>query len=764
MRRALFLLLSGLFVGCKGSSDAPASQPADGGPTESGVESCYEAPLVDGSLVAPATAPLIKYVNPFVGTGGVGFGVGSTFPGPQRPYGMARPGPDTLGAAGNATTFEHCAGYSYGDPTISGFSQTRMNGAGIVDYGTIGVMPTIGLSAEKTATKTRRTAFDKKSEKASPGFYGVTLDGGIGVEITATEHVAYHRWTFPKGSDANVVVDVGHALPDVTITDGDVAIDATKKEVTGHTVFKGGYSGHFGGMAVYFVARFDRAFGKSGTWKAGVIGDATAQTGGDVGAWASFDASTESTVTAPIGISFVDVEHARKNLDAEATVDFDSVRKAAEDAWEKELSRVIVEGRARDLNIFYTALYHSLLMPTLASDVDGTYRGLDQMVHTVPAGERQYTDFSLWDTYRTLHPWLAFAYPEHQLDFVRSMVRMQQDLGADPKWPLGVGETGGMVGDSAAVVFADSYMRGVRDFDAKAALAALKKNATVEQPNGRGHVKEYVDKGWIAIESGGASSATTLEYSFDDAAVATLADALGEKADADAFKNRAANWKNLWDAQSGFLLGRHTDGSFTRDDDMTGWQPYWAEGDTWQYTWFVPHDVPGLAEVMGGREKFFSRLDEFFALSTCQPKTRLAPKPYYWHSNEMVLFVPWAYAELDDAQKSAQWVRWALANEYGDGPDGIPGNDDGGTMSAWYLFSSLGIFPRVGTNEYLLGAPLFRKATIKMKGGDLVITAEGAPQAATPKSFAFGGSKLSRPRIAHEQLVMGGNLTIEVGP
>jgi predicted alpha-1,2-mannosidase len=760
MRRAVLLAL---LVGCKGSSDAPAAPVDSGAGGETSVESCYEPPSPDGSLVAPATAPLGKYVDPFIGTGGVGFGVGSTFPGPQRPYGMVRPGPDTLGASGEASTFEHCSGYAFGDKTISGFSQTRMNGTGIVDYGTIGLMPTLGMSVEKTATKTRRTAFDKKSEKASPGFYGVTLDGGIGVEITASEHVAFHRWTFPKGSDANVVLDVGHALPDITITDGDVAIDAAKREVSGHTFFKGGYSGGFGGMAVYFVARFDRDFTKSGTWKAGVIGDAAAQTGGDVGAYAAFDTRTEQKVGVAIGISFVDVEHARKNLDAEVT-DFDAARKAAEDAWEKELSRIVVEGRARDLEIFYTALYHTLLMPTLASDVDGTYRGLDQMVHTVPTGERQYTDFSLWDTYRTLHPFLAFAYPEHQLDFVRSMVRMQQDLGADPKWPLGVGETGGMVGDSAAVVLADSYMRGIRDFDAKSAYAMAKKNATVDQPHGRGNVQEYVKQGWIAIESGGRSSASTLEYAFDDAALATLAEALGEKADAETFKKRAGNWKNLWDAQSGYLLGRHEDGTFTRDDDLTAWQEYWAEGDTWQYTWFVPHDVQGLADVMGGREKFFGRLDDFFALSTCQPKTRLAPKPYYWHSNEMVLFVPWAYAELDDAAKSAQWVRWALANEYGDGPDGIPGNDDGGTMSAWYLFSSLGIFPRVGTNEYLLGAPLFRKATIKMKDGDLIVTADGAPQAATPKSFSFAGAKLSRPRIAHEQLSKGGTLTIEVGP
>lgn len=759
MRRALFLLVA--LFGCKSSSSDTPAPANDAGSETSGVESCYEAPALDSAAVSAPKSPRIQYVNPFVGTGGVGFGVGSAFPGPQRPFGLARPSPDTLGKSGEAATFSHCSGYAYDDATISGFSLTRMHGTGIVDYGTIGIMPTVGITPAKLTTKTRRTAFAKSSEKASPGFYQVTLDGGVGVELTATDHVAVERYSFPKGSDANVLVDVGHALPDVTIADGAISIDAAKGEVSGFAKFVGGYSGRFGGMPVYFVGRFSRPFVKSGTWKAGALDTATSQTGNDTGAYFAFDASTDTTVTAAFAVSFTDVAHARANLDAEqASIDFDATRKAAEDQWEKALGRVDIVGRERDLRIFYTAMYHALLMPTLGSDVDGTYVGMDDMQHAV-SGARYYTDLSLWDTYRALHSWLSLVFPEYQRDMVRSMILMAQQGGADPKWPLGIGETGGMVGDSAAVVITDSYLRGVRDFDTAAAWSVLERNATQQLPHdGRDHIDEYDKNGYIAIESGGSSGATTLEFAFDDAALANFAHALGNAAAEDRFRKRSANWKNLWDAQSGFLLGRHKDGSFPRDDDPTAWQGYWAEGDTWQYTWFVPHDVPGLADVMGGREKFLSRLDDFFAQSTCQLKIRLAPKPYYWHSNEVVLFVPWAFAELDDAARSAKWVRWALAGEYGDGPDGIPGNDDSGTMSAWYLFSSLGIFPRVGTSEYLLGAPLFPKSTLHLPGGDLTITADGAPNAERPTAFALGGAPLARPRVDHAQIGKGGALTI----
>lgn len=769
MKRAF--LLASVLIGCSSSKSGGDAQPPAEAGVDSSVESCFEAPTDDGRTTVAAAAPYRQYVNTFIGTGGIGFGTGSTFPGPQAPFGMARPGPDTTGPGG-APGFAHCVGYAYEDSLIYGFSQTRLHGIGIVDAGAIGLMPTRkGMTAAKTANKGRRASFSHKNEQASPGYYRVKLDDGIEAELTATDHVGWQRFTFPAEADATLLLDVGHTLTDVTIIDGSLDVDVAKQEMSGFAHYKGGYSGRFGGVPVYFVARFDRAFEKSGVWKAGALAEGElSRKGGDVGAWISFDASKgdpakATKVTVAVGLSFVSVEGARKNLDAEAkTLDFDAARAATEAAWEDKLSRLKLEARSkRDLTIAYSALYHTLLMPTLATDVDGQYRGLDKLAHAAD-GYRYYTDFSLWDTYRTLHPWLTLVYPEYQRDFLRSMTAMAKENGAPPKWPLGIGETQGMVGDSAAVVFGDSVAKGLRDFDMKGAYEVLKKSALGPLPrDGRDNVDVYAAKGWIGIEEGSSSGSKTLEYAYDDFALAQVADALGEKADADLFRKRGGNWKNLWDGE--FLLARRKDGSFPRDDDKTAWQDYWAEGTTWNYTWFVPQDLPGLAEVMGGKQKFLQRIDDYFANSTCQPKSRLAPKAYYWHSNEPVLFVPWAYAELDEPARGARWVRWALADNYGDGPDGLPGNDDGGTMSAWYLFSSLGLFPRVGFTDYLVGTPLFPKATLKLPAGELTITA-GATSAVAyvPSKVTWKGAALARPRIEHADLIKGGALDFTLAP
>ena len=755
MRRARPFVLAIALIAC--SSGDP--EPAPVTPPEEGA--CWVAPADDVATPIAATAPLIRYVDPFIGTGGIGFGVGSAFPGPQRPFGMIRPGPDTRNAKG-AAPFAHCSGYSYEDDYIYGFSSTRMHGTGIVDYGTVGFMPTIGMTPAKTAADGRQAGKDK--EIASPGFYEVTLSDGIKVELTAAERAALHRYTFPKGADATVLIDIGHALPDVSITDGTIDIDPATSTITGSSHFTGGYSGRFGGMPVYFAARFARPFVKHGVWKAGALAEGeVARTGGDVGAWFQFDAESDPTVGVAMAVSFIDVEHAQASLDAEAaTFDFDATRKAAEEAWEAALGRVQIEARSeRDLEIAYTALYHTLLMPTLATEADGSYRGIDGQVHMAD-GFRYYTDLSLWDTYRTLHPWLSLVYPEIQRDMVRSITAMSVESGSPPQWPLGIGETGGMVGDSSAVVVADSWARGVRDVDLGAVYAVLKQSATQKLPSwGRDHVEEYSKNGYIAIESGGSSGSSTLEYALDDAALAAIAEALGNSADAAMFRGRAGNWKNLWDAESGFLLGRRADGSFAREDDPTVWQKYWAEGTTWHYTWFVPQDIEGLAGAMGGREAMIKRLDDFFAVSSCQTPDHVLPKTYYWHSNEPVLFVPWIYAELDDAARTAKWTRWALANEYGDGPDGLPGNDDGGTMSAWWLFSASGIFPRIGTSEYFIGAPTLPRVTLKLPGGDFVISAKG-PANGYPVAATLNGQKLPRPRFDHAQIEKGGQLEIEL--
>ncbi|MFO0612680.1 MAG: GH92 family glycosyl hydrolase [Polyangiaceae bacterium] len=747
-----------LVVACDG--EPPVTNPP---PTDEG---CWVRPGADEGAPVSATAPFTRYVDPFIGTGGLGFGTGSAFPGPEMPFGMVRPGPDTMGESAGPT-FSHCAGYSHEDEFIFGFSQTRMHGTGIVDYGTIGLMPTIGMSATKTSAIGHKARFSHESEHASPGRYDVVLEDGTKVELTATDHVGLHRYTFPSlanPSDATVLVDVGHALPSVTITDGHVQVLPDQRSMTGFARFAGGYSDRFGGMPVYFALRFDRPFVAHGVWKGGALADAEdARDGGDVGAWASFDTSTDREVGVAIGISFVDVAHAQANLDLEApTFDFDGVAAGAEAAWEAMLSRVEITGRtARDLEIQYTALYHTLLMPTLAMDADGSYRGLDGDVH-VATGYRYSTDFSLWDTYRTLHPWLSLVFPERQRDMLRSITAMSVESGAPPQWVLGIGETGGMVGDGAAIVVSDSYARGVRDFDVEAAYGVLRASATTKLPKGgRDHVEEYLANGFIPIEQGGASGSTTLEYAEDDYALSTLAAALGKPEDAAMFLERSRDWKNLWDARSGYLLGRHADGSFP-EDDTTAWQDYWAEGSTEQYTWFVPHDVAGLAEVMGGRDAFLARLDGFFATSSCEdPTNHLLPKTHYWHSNEPVLAVAWMFAELDDAARAGRWARWALETQYGDGPDGLPGNDDGGAMSAWALFAGAGFYPRIATSEYVVGAPVLPSVTLHLPGGDFTVKRHG-PSNGYASSATLDGVRLSRPRFDQSAIASGGVLDVEL--
>lgn len=748
-----------------GGCDDGAGSGAHGTP-----DAGMDGAMPDGGLTPPvaAEAPLTQYVDPFVGTGGLGFSVGSTFPSPQLPYGMARPGPDTTLEAG-AIDFAHCSGYSYADDLIRGFSQVRPHGMGVPDYGAVGLMPTVGMSEAKTTQEGYRSAFSHDTEEASPGYYAVTLDDtDVRVEITATERVGLYRATFPADSDAVMLVDIGHFSATNEVIDGEVTVDPDAHEVYGFAHFVGSYSSRFGGMPVYFVARFSRPFASYGVWKDGVLNDAgTTETGAHTGAYLHFDTTSDAAVSVAFGLSFVDLAGARANLDAEAAdVDFDAARTAADQAWQDTLSVVQVEGRDEtDFRRFYTALYHALLMPTRADDVDGRYRGLDGMVHP-GGGFGYYTDFSLWDTFRTQHPMLVLLYPDFQRDFLKSLLAMANDGGYVPRWPLGIGYTGGMVGESADVVFADSWVKGVRDFDLRAAYDKLRLTAMDPTPpgapyGGRGGLTEYETLGYMPIEAGGSSASRTLEYAYDDFAMAELADALGETADHDDFAARAANWQNLYDPATGYLIGRHDDGTFA-SVQVLNWEDYYAEGNAMQYTWYVPHDLPGLAGAMGGRDALLTRLEDMFEMSEIETPTP-APRNYYWHGNEPDIHASYIFSALDQPSGTARWARWIYDTQYGDGPAGLPGNDDAGTLSAWLVFTALGVFPIAGTDVYLIGSPVFTRAVLHLEGGDLEIT---APDASGDHIYVTGarldGTELTRARVHHAELAGGGHLEFDM--
>ncbi|NOY93141.1 MAG: glycoside hydrolase family 92 protein [Deltaproteobacteria bacterium] len=715
-----------------------------------------------------AAAPLTQWVNPFVGSGGLGFGYASTAPAPQRPYGMVRPGPDTT-SVGGASPLNHFSGYYYDDPMIQGFSMTRAEGIGTNDYGSLGLMPVDGMTAERTTQDGYRAVYTKSTERAEPGYYAVTLeDPAIEVEVTASDRVGVFRATFPAGSSPTWLLDLGHVVPAVRVTDGAIAVLPASREIEGQLHLMGSYSGRYGGMDVFFVARFDQDFMSQGVWQDGRLTDAAmSATGAAAGAYASF-APDVGSVSVAVGLSYVDLEHARMNLDAEVPdVDFDATRAAAHDAWEEALSRVEVEGRRElDFRLFYTALYHVLSMPTLFSDVDGSYRGLDGAVH-VAEGFRYYTDFSLWDTFRSMHPLVTLLYPEFQRDFNRSLVAMSNDGGYMPRWPLGAGYTGGMVGESAAIVLADSWLMGERDFDLRAAYDSLRRTAMAPTPagapySGRGGIEAYLELGWVPMDESGGSASVTLEYAYDDFAMAILADALGEDSDASMFRSRADNWQNLWDAESQFLVGRARDGSFARGFRETTPQDFYVEGNAWQYVWYVPHDLEGLASLMGGRAAMLDRLETFFENSTRRPDP-VFPNNFYWHGNEPDIHAPWIFSALGRPEATARWTRWVMDTLYHDAPDGLPGNDDSGTLSAWYVFSALGFFPLAATPDYLVGSPRFTKSTLRLAGGDVVIEApESAESAIFINAASLDDAPLTQARFRRDAFAGAATLRLEM--
>ncbi len=735
-------------------------------------------PAVDAGPPAPppdpiaAVAPYAAYVDPMIGTGGGGYNdIGSAYPGPARPFGLVHVGPDTASEDGGSPTFLHCSGFAASDPFVTGFSHARMHGTGIADYGNVALMPVPAMDPSYVTQAGSRARMVDGTREASAGYFAVTLERGeVRVELTSRERVALHRYTFQPGAPQAVLVDVGHTLAtELSIVEASVEVDAAAREVTGMARVDGGYSGRFGGARVFFVARFDRAVVEHGVWQ----GDALTPSGGSAegprsGAWVAFDPSEGAVVRAEVAISMVDLEGARANLAAEtAGYDFDAVRAESEQAWEAMLSRARISARyPYDLTRFYTALYHALLMPTLASDADGRYRGLDDEIH-VADGFAYYTDFSLWDTYRTLHPLLTLLYPERQADMLRSLVAMATDGGAMPRWPLGHGYTGGMIGDPVAIVIADSIQKGLTDFDLRAAYDALRRSAFGEASAlfaGRGHAETYERLGYVPMEAGGWSAAKTMEFAYADHAMATIAEALGEAADAARFRERASSWQNHWDPTREFFVGRHEDGRFVEDFEESTWQDFYAEGNARQYLWLVPHDLDGLFEQMGGRDVALTRLEGLFAESRRERRHALPPL-WYWHGNEPDLHASFVFTALGRPDRAGVWSRWVAQTMYGDGPTGLPGNDDAGTLSAWLVFATLGFYAISGEDHYLVAAPLATRAELDVAGGTFVIEAPDASDARpAPRAATFDGAPVEDFRLPHDALVGGGTLRFEMGP
>ncbi|MCB9679923.1 MAG: glycoside hydrolase family 92 protein [Alphaproteobacteria bacterium] len=706
----------------------------------------------------------LTYVDPFIATGGQGAEIANVNPGATMPLGMTQVGPDTRLDWG-APLFYHCAGYWYEDDYLRGFGATHAHGMGVPDYGTLGFLPRDGWDDAYTVESGRMAPFSHADEVATPGYYAVTLgDDGTRVEIAATTHGGHSRLTFAAGADPVVVWDLGYVAPSGRVDEAWAtwAPDDPDLEIFQRAL--GSYSERFGGLMQYAAVRFDPAPIGGGGWE---DPDApqdglTHVEGGTSGVWLRFPEGT-TTVHVRMAMSYVGHAGAWANLEAELPdTDFDARKAEAEDAWRALLSRVRVQGGTDDeRTIFHTALYHTLIFPSRQDDVDGRYRGLDQQIHT--ADGPQYSDLSMWDTFRTLHPWYTLAWPELQTDVLRSLVRMVVDGGSLPKWPLAHGYTGGMVGAPATQILAGSWLKGLRDFDVDTAFDAALENASGPTPNaGRGHIEAYLTRGWLGTDEEGGSVSKTLEYAWNDHSLALWADALGSD-QAARLHAQAGSWRNVWDDAVGFNTGRTVAGAFEWTGDPKDWASWFVEGNAWHYVWYVPYDVPGMIDLQhgGDLDAFAERLTTFWDGVYAEPEDNF-PDDLYWHGNEPVMHYAFLGSLAGRPELTADPARWILAHRYANDPAGLDGNDDAGTLSAWYLFASIGLFPVAGTPDYAWSSPLFERVEIERTPTDtLVIRAPGASD--TVRYFdgwSVDGQALDGPMVTHDQLVGGRELAI----
>lgn len=703
---------------------------------------------------AAAGAGLADHVHVFAGTrpGHDTFGGGHNFPGAAAPFGMVQWSPDTTPADRNGR-----AGYDYRDSHIKGFSLTHLSGAGCSLYGDFPFLPTTeAVDASPAADGSTldgqfQPGFSHAHESGRPGYYSVRLNpvrgGAIETELTATTRTGMARFTFPRSPHAGVLIDAGgSAQPDDFAA---VNIDPAHREIDG-TASSGLFCGQRPRYRVYIAAVFNRGFDTYGTWEedkldAGGMAASDSQapatnpkTSADAGAYASFDTRHNRVVTARVGVSFVSVEDARANLAAENPGHgFGAVAAETERRWNSWLGRIHVGGGpSRLLDTFYTALYHVGLAPRTFSDVGGAYIGMDGLVHRAE-GRTQYADFSGWDTYRTQIQLLSILAPERASEMVRSLLADASESGCLPRWPYANGQSMTMVGDSADPLIASAAAFGATAFDRQAALAAMLRGADGECRSANGEYLErqglaaYLAHGYVPFdldtnvrnansiygspEDVWGSAATTLEYTVDDFAIAQLAArALGDHGTYERFIQRSGNWRNLFDRHSRMIEPRYENGAFPAHYDNLGGGGF-VEGDSAQYSWMVPHDPGGLFRRMGGRAKAAERLGRF--LRRLNAGSGGTHADHALLGNEPTLHVPWLYDWLRRPYGAQAAVRRGL-DLYDPSPAGYPGNDDLGTLSAWYVFGALGLYPEVpGVGLLAIGSPLFGHASIALAHG-----------------------------------------------
>lgn len=689
------------------------------------------------------------YVDPFIGTDGSGH----TFPGPSRPFGMVQPGPDNADHG-----WDYTSGYQYRAPLILGFSQTRASGTGIPELGDVLLMP---LAARRDAFASH---YDKASEQARVGYYSVALtDNAVRVELTAGLRVAMHRYTFARAGRVWVLVDLQHGLRFVEgprVTDSAVIVGIAS--VDGWV-----RSANWTKRTMAFELRFDHPIARSELLPA--------ESGGRAPRYLlAFDLGHARQLMAKMALSTTDVDGARRNLAEVPGWNFDAVAAAAANAWELQLGRVEITGDLRTKRIFYTALYHACLHPSVVSDVDGRYRGPTGVIARA-RGRAYYSTLSLWDTFRAAHPLYTLLAPERVDDFVLTLLDHARAQGVLPLWPIWGGETFTMIGNPALPVIADAWAKGFRGFDGHEALAAMIRSSTVDHPQSDWAI--YDRYGFYPFDKvNGEAVSRTLEAGIGDRAVARMAIMQGDPAVAGRFAARAGSYRQLIDPGSGLMRGRDSAGNWrTPFDPLTPTSPLnnpgdYTEANAWQYSWTPAlQDTAGLIEAMGGHAAFTAKLDRFFLLPAQGDARFLGQEALigqYAHGNEPSHHIAWLYAYSDRPARGAELVARIAHDFYRDTPDGITGNEDAGQMSAWYVFATLGMYPLDPSGgRYVLGVPLVSSAVLHLAGGKrlLIRNDTGAGPGALPRAVTFNGRDIGAPDIAHRQLVHGGTLRFASG-
>lgn len=720
-------------------------------------------------------------VNVFIGTGGHGH----TFPGATLPHGMVQLSPDT-----RLFGWDACSGYYYDDTSIMGFTHTHLSGTGIGDYGDILFMPVVGekpliAGTAENPDEGYRSRFSHEQESARPGYYQVLLqDDSINVELTATLRAGLHRYTYPKASDARLIVDMeptihGHQHP---VTQIRVVNDST---IAGMKYTVGWAKRHY----VYFYAVFSSPFDYKLYSGTEYQSDSTSVTVNTAKAVMSFrNLPADGRVLAKVGISSVDEEGARLNVEAEIpNWDFEGVMKQANTTWNEALGKIDIETSDNDSRtVFYTSLYHAFIQPSLASDVDGRYRTMGHEIKQ-DASYTNYTVFSLWDTFRAAHPLYTIVTPEQNQAFIRSLLRKYDEGGILPKWELASNETGTMIGYHAVSVIADAMMKKQCDFDVKKALEACIRSSVYDTTgvtpmmdrqilNGKlmpVSIKYKNELGYIPCDKAGGSVSQGLEFAYNDWLIAQMMKEHNRKDLYDKYMELSRNYRNYFDPETKLMRGRLSDGSWITPFDPASVQrpSNYVEGNAWQWAWFVPQDVEGLMELVGGQKSFEAHLDTLFTTSselTGDPNAAADVTGMigqYAHGNEPSHHIPYLYNYAGAPRKTQALVDHILRTLYHNDPNGLSGNEDVGQMSAWYALSAMGFYSFCpGRPVYEIGRPIFDKVTIHLSNGkDFVIQAKNnSVENKYIRSMKLNGEDLAEPRFSHFDLMKGGELIFEM--